>query len=55
MQKSKRQYSPWERTEGEDLQVQTALDEASANQMAGLVDELLDRAEREKPEDAKES
>ena len=47
MTKDKKHYAPWSRTEDEDLKVQKALDEASANQMAGFVDELLDMAERD--------
>jgi len=40
-------YNPSQRTEAEDLQVQKGLDEASANQLAGLVDELLEEAEKD--------
>lgn len=38
-------YSPWERTENDDLQIMQALDQASENQFASLVDELLSIAD----------
>jgi len=47
MTKDKKHYAPWSRTEEEDLQVQKSLDKASANQMAGFVDELLAKADKE--------
>lgn len=40
-------YSPWERTEADDLNVLQALDNASENQLAGFVDELLAVAEKQ--------
>lgn len=52
MTKERKHYTPWSRTEEEDLQVQEALDKASANQMAGFVDELLDMADKAAEEES---
>lgn len=55
MPKSKKHYNPSQRTETEDLQVQEALNEASANQMAGFVDALLLMSDQDPKEDSSSS
>jgi hypothetical protein len=42
---SPQQYSPWERTETEDAQIQNALDSASPEQLAGFISDLVKLAE----------
>lgn len=45
MDSEQNNYSPWERTESEDLQIMKALDNVSENQFSSLVDELLSIAD----------
>ena len=46
---SPRHYSPWERTEQEDQELQTALDSATPEQLSGFLDELIALAETATP------
>jgi hypothetical protein len=45
MDSEQNNYSPWERTEIEDLQIMKTLDNVSENQFSSLVDELLSIAD----------
>lgn len=41
-----KEYNPWKRTENEDLQVLSALDNTTEEQLAGFIDELLEIANK---------
>jgi hypothetical protein len=45
MTTSPQHYSPWERTEAEDAQIQSALESAEPDQLSGFISELVALAE----------
>jgi hypothetical protein len=45
MTTSPQHYSPWERTEAEDAQIQNALHSADPDQLSGFISELVALAE----------
>jgi hypothetical protein len=45
MTTSQQHYSPWERTETEDAQIQNALNSAEPEQLSGFISELVALAE----------
>lgn len=47
MEKTQTNYSPWDRTEADDLGILQALDQVSEVQLSGFVDELLAMAEKQ--------
>ncbi|WP_315921717.1 hypothetical protein [Mesorhizobium sp. SP-1A] len=50
MASTQNNYSPWERTESDDLQILQALDQCSEHQLSSLVDELFKIADQQSDE-----